>query len=147
MSLSKEIWRRKLAIHLFELGSIEFQEKAWVGKIDNYISFYSELINSISDCGLPECLEDFYKESFISEEEMTKLRLLLEEIDKTDDFKEWENFNSYDECKLIWDDPLWRGISTMAESLFLEHFVSDYLTDEQNKYSKSRLREYYSYNT
>lgn len=144
MSWTRKIWRKKLSGCLFELGSISFQKKAWLAKIDNYIASYSESINQLEDCGVFEHLDQFYKESLVDEVERNKIQILLTEIEKTNQFEEWDDYHSVDDLDKIWKSNLWKSISVIAADLLLNHFKSDYISQVSDIDPVSRLKEFYN---
>ena len=130
MTISKDDWRENISNCLFELGSIKFQKKAWLAEVDDYVGLYGESIERLGDCAVWEDLEDFYEEGFLSIIEKEKIKNLLVEIDKTNQFNEWDNYHSKEELERIWENPLWKRISSIANDLLLNHFKENYISQK-----------------
>lgn len=119
MSWSKKVWRTQVSRNLFQLANIEFQKNLWLNKIDGYVGDFGELINDYDGCGIPDYLNDFEKDNFITNEEKIEFIKLSKLIDQTGEF------NTPDEFEELWGSEIWIKISNLAKDLYLNYFAKE----------------------
>jgi len=124
MSWTKEVWRESVALALFEIGNINYQKQLWNGKIEGFQSDFDESICAFGDCGIPDYLDDFLKDKFISKEELAQLSCLNDIIDEIDEIDEY-NCSEYEK---LWQSSEWNNIASKAKYVFLTFFKNDFPT-------------------
>jgi hypothetical protein len=127
MGWTKEVWRHQVASRLLEIGSIELQKDLWLAKLPGYQSDFTEAVNGLESCGIPDFLDNFLEHGFLENSQAQQIRQLDSLIDQTG---EYSNPLEYEQ---LWKSGLWQEISKLSIAILNDGFVDD-LTRPKSPY-------------
>jgi hypothetical protein len=130
MSWTRETWRKELASNLFELGNIALQQDLWLAKIPGYQSDFTEAINNLDSCGVPQSLDEFVSKGFITTVAASRLKSLDSLMEQTGEYL------SKDDFEKLWKSVEWQKISDLALGIVKDFF------DEELKNAGIPLRDW-----
>lgn len=118
----RDTWRKELAANLFEIGNIALQKDLWLAKIAGYQSDFTEAINNLDSCGVPQYLDEFVSKGFLTASVASRLKSLDNLIGQTSEYKSKEDFEK------LWQSELWMKISNLALEV-VKNFFNEELKD------------------
>ncbi|MDD0852019.1 hypothetical protein HBN50_02880 [Halobacteriovorax sp. GB3] len=141
MGWSRESLRNGLSRILFQLGSIPFQKDLWESKLPGYWSCFDEVLIGLDSCSIPDSLDFFVEEGFLSEIEARKLSELSDLVDAVIEYFGVKSDPPHED---IWNTEIWKQFEKESWKIFEAHFLNDFLVSGEpssewyEKYSKKK---------
>lgn len=121
MSWDRNTLRQGIVGSLIEYSSVPFQRDLWSGKLNGYIGYYEESLQHLEDYGIPDFLEEFQSQGFLSQSEAKALSRLSNLLDVViAEFRDTEYTN-----EKIWSSFSWQRFSQLAKEILIDYFIEE----------------------